>query len=215
MFQYEQYRHKSTDDNFVEDIFDSATYSKFKTLIPVGGQLIFLQVCWDGADMFNYSGKSMWPLCYSIMNFPPSLRDKPHIGMHMAAFDDGSLASLEMLAEEALDLWLNPIQLNGVLHYVVIGQLLIDGKGRESACHVQGATSLAGCNICHFEGRTFANRRVFDGIRRYSTMQDSCRRMDSRKNNRLNYQFSFNERRERPRKRTYDDYVSYAKTAGK
>ncbi len=31
--------------------------------------------------MFNYSGKSMWPLCYSIMAFPPSLRDKPHIGM--------------------------------------------------------------------------------------------------------------------------------------
>jgi hypothetical protein len=31
--------------------------------------------------MFNYSGKSMWPLCYSIMALPPSLRDKPHIGM--------------------------------------------------------------------------------------------------------------------------------------
>ena len=31
--------------------------------------------------MFNYSGKSMWPLCYSIMTLPPSLRDKPHIGM--------------------------------------------------------------------------------------------------------------------------------------
>jgi hypothetical protein len=40
-----------------------------------------VQVCWDGADMFNYSGSSMWPLCYSIMSLPPSLRDKSHIGM--------------------------------------------------------------------------------------------------------------------------------------
>jgi hypothetical protein len=30
--------------------------------------------------MFNFTGSSMWPLCYSIMNFPPSLRDKPHVG---------------------------------------------------------------------------------------------------------------------------------------
>jgi hypothetical protein len=37
--------------------------------------------------MFNYSGKSMWPLCYSIMNLPPSLRDKPHIGEYMFIYD--------------------------------------------------------------------------------------------------------------------------------
>ena len=30
--------------------------------------------------MFNYSGNSMWPLCYSIMSLPPSLKDKPHVG---------------------------------------------------------------------------------------------------------------------------------------
>ena len=68
------------------DIFDSDTYKHFKSLVPRDGQLIFLQVCWDGADMFNYSGKSMWPLCYSIMNFPPCLRDKPHIGMFMSNY---------------------------------------------------------------------------------------------------------------------------------
>ena len=86
LFHYESIRYKSTNDDFVEDIFDSDTYKHFKSLVPRDGQLIFLQVCWDGADMFNYSGKSMWPLCYSIMNFPPCLRDKPHIGMFMSNY---------------------------------------------------------------------------------------------------------------------------------
>jgi hypothetical protein len=104
LFYYEKFRYKSTTDDFVEDIYDSKVYKKMKSLIPPQGELIFLQVnskafinndtvlchvssisqrvqvCWDGADMFNYSGNSMWPLCYSIMSLPPSLRDKSHIG---------------------------------------------------------------------------------------------------------------------------------------
>jgi hypothetical protein len=80
LFQYEAFRYQSENASFVEDIFDSSTYKKLKSLIPDDCRIIFLQACWDGADMFNYSGKSMWPLCYSIMNLPPSLRDKPHVG---------------------------------------------------------------------------------------------------------------------------------------
>jgi len=221
--------------------------------------------------MFNYSGKSMWPLCYSIMAFPPSLRDKPHIGMsdamlctymilfhvhvitsyfmymlfyvilctcyymlfhvhfvhvitsyfmymsylgmHVASFDDGSEASLKMLAEELLDLWRNPITVNGYKHIVVLGQILMDDKGRESFCGVQGGTAGAGCNICHFEGRTFKRRQVYDGIRRYLNRNDATRKKDSTKNTRNNYDFSFDELRPPPIKRTYEDYKESAAIA--
>lgn len=81
-FEYESLRHNTPQPNFIEDIYDSKTYLKMKSLLPPNGKLIFIQICWDGADMFNYSGKSMWPLCYSIMNLPPTLRDKPHVGKY-------------------------------------------------------------------------------------------------------------------------------------
>jgi len=114
--------------------------------------------------------------------------------MHVASFDDGSDASLKMLAEELLDLWKNPITVNGNKHIVVLGQILMDDKGRESFCGVQGGTSGAGCNICHFEGRTFKRRQVYDGIRRYLSRNDATRRKDSGKNTRDNYDFSFDEK---------------------
>jgi hypothetical protein len=53
-------------------------------------------------------------------------------GMHIASFDDGSDASLNMFAHELLDLWQNPIVDNdGGQHIVVLGQILMDDKGRE------------------------------------------------------------------------------------
>jgi hypothetical protein len=105
--------------------------------------------------------------------------------MHIASFDDGSDASLTMFAHELLDLWHHPIVDNkGGKHVVVLGQILMDDKGRESFCHVQGATSTAGCNICHFPGRTFLTRQVFDGIRRYLKPNDTTRKMNSVKNQR-------------------------------
>ena len=82
LFQYETYRYRSSRPTFVEDIYGSSSYSDLKSILPPNSNLIMLQICWDGADMFNYArNKSMWPLCYSIMNFPPSIRDKPHIGI--------------------------------------------------------------------------------------------------------------------------------------
>ena len=131
----------------------------------------------------------------------------------MASFDDGSDASLKMLAEELLDLWKNPITVNGNKHVVVLGQILMDDKGRESFCGVQGGTAGAGCNICHFEGRTFKRRQVHDGIRRYLSMNDATRKKDSAKNTRDNYDFSFDEVRPPPKKRTYTDYKESAAIA--
>jgi hypothetical protein len=62
--------------------------------------------------------------------------------MHLASFDNGSTAALEMFAEELLDLWNNPIIIDGISHYVIIGQILMDDKGRESFCGVQGSDIL-------------------------------------------------------------------------
>ena len=50
---------------------------------------IGLQFCWDGADIFEFSGKSIWPLAVSILNFPKDLRDKMNIGLHVVAMCTG------------------------------------------------------------------------------------------------------------------------------
>ena len=73
LFFYDKYRYKSSNESYVEDIFDGSVYKSFKNFIPVECNLIFLQVCWDGASMFTFgkSNQEMWPLIYSIVNFPP------------------------------------------------------------------------------------------------------------------------------------------------
>ena len=53
-------------------------------------KLIGLQWCWDGADSFTFSGKSFWPGCISILNFPLDLRSKLHVGMHVISLCDGN-----------------------------------------------------------------------------------------------------------------------------
>jgi hypothetical protein len=87
--------------------------------------------------MFNFSGKSMWPVCYCIMNFPPSLRDKMHIGMHVASFDNGSDAGIEVFTNELVYLWENGIVVNECKYYVCCPQIVMDGRGREKFCNVQ------------------------------------------------------------------------------
>ena len=56
-----------------------------------GEVFIGIQFCWDGADMFNHSGKVIWPLSISILNFPKDLRDKLNIGLHVVAMCSGNL----------------------------------------------------------------------------------------------------------------------------
>ena len=82
--------------------------------MPVGGVPIFIQLCWDGSEVTkSVKTESMWPLTYSIINLPPCLRNKLHIGLHVMALDYGSTAALDKCAEELLDLFTNPIKLNG------------------------------------------------------------------------------------------------------
>ena len=135
-------------------MFDSPVYVQLKAQVPLNGIPIYIQLCWDGALLFKHNnGPSMWPLCYSIMNLPPCLRNKVHLGMHVASFCQGSVASLDLFAKELLDLWNHPIVVDGQEYYVMVSQIVMDGPGRSKYCKCSSTTSLAGCNICDVTGK--------------------------------------------------------------
>lgn len=115
---------------------------------------IMLQVCWDGAPIHNTVQRdSMWPLIYSIVNLPPSMRNKLHLGVHVASFDNGNRASLDMFAKELKSLYENPIECFGHKYHVMVSQIIMDGPGRNSFCKLLGPAALnGGCNLCDFKG---------------------------------------------------------------
>jgi len=215
-FFYEQ------EENYLDDVYDSEVYVALKAKVKAHdpeGIPIYLQICWDGASMFNFiKGPSMWPLCYSIMNLPPALRNKMHIGLHVASFCDGAIASQEVMADEMLDLWKNPIRVNTKTYYVVISQILMDGPGRTKYTRCRSTNSKEGCNICDQPGRVFGkppyHRIVYDGCRRHLPMNDPRRKKKSVKHKvpasrgratvQLNY--SFDEDRPPNKRRTYAEY---------
>lgn len=122
--------------------------------------------------------KSMWPILYCIMNLPPSLRHVVHVGMHMAGFDLGAYCSLDIFADELLQLWNVGFVVDGQRYKVFLIEILTDSRGREKLMKVQGAGSLAGCSKCDFEGIRFANTCVYNGWRRYLP-EDDLRRNKS------------------------------------
>jgi hypothetical protein len=87
------------------------------------------------------------------MSLPPSFRNKVHIGLHVATFCEGSKASLQLFAEELLNLWENPIVVDNVTYYVMVAQILMDGPGRAKFCRCSTAASYAGCPLCDVEGK--------------------------------------------------------------
>ena len=87
-FNYPQYRRKPS-RLFYEDIYDGSEWKWFQSKMSVNERLIGLQMCWDGVDRFSFSGKSMWPLAYSILNFPKDLRSKLFIGLFVASLCEG------------------------------------------------------------------------------------------------------------------------------
>jgi len=110
------------------------------------------------------------------MNLPPSIRNKVNIGLHVASFCNGVEASQVLLAEELLDLWENPIEIDGDTYYVMVAQILMDGLGRVKYTKVRGSNSFEGCNICCHPGRGFGpGRTVYDGFRRYLAINDPGR----------------------------------------
>jgi hypothetical protein len=119
--------------------------------------------------------KSMWPIFYCIMNLPPSLRHVPHVGMHMAGFDLGAYCSLDIFAEELLQLWNLGFVVDGQWYKVFLIEILTDSRGREKLMKVQGAGSLAGCSKCDFGGRSFGGSVIYDEWRRCLSDDDPRR----------------------------------------
>lgn len=148
-----------------------------KDLAGEDAQVIFLQMCWDGADMHNktYNNKSIWPIFYCIMNLPPSVRGIVNVGMHMAGLDLGAMCSLDIFADELVQLWTEGFTVDGQLYKVFLIEILTDSRGREKLMRVQGAGSYAGCSKCDFEGRTLGGTRVYDRWRRYCALDDPRR----------------------------------------
>jgi hypothetical protein len=156
------------------DVYFGTNYAKVMALAGEGVKVIFLQMCWDGADMHSQmkNDKSMWPIFYCIMNLPPSLRHVVHVGLHMAGFDLGAYCTLDIFADELIELWEKGFSVNGQWYKVFLIEILTDSRGREKLMKVQGAGSMAGCSKCDFAGRTFANTRVYDSWRRYLPADD-------------------------------------------
>jgi hypothetical protein len=154
--------------DYPTDVYFGEDYATVQALAGDGIKVIYIQMCWDGADMHNKMSpdKSMWPIFYCIMNLPPSLRHVVHVGMHMAGFDLGAYCSLDIFADELLELWTTGFVVDGQRYKVFLIEILTDSRGREKLMKVQGAGSGQGCSKCDFPGRTFANRQIYDGWRR-------------------------------------------------
>jgi hypothetical protein len=95
LFHYPELRNLGNED-YIQDTFDGSNWQSFVDLMDSdkNEKLIGLQWCWDGADSFTFSGKSFWPGCISILNFPLDLRSKLHVGMHVISLCDGELLTL-------------------------------------------------------------------------------------------------------------------------
>jgi hypothetical protein len=146
----------------------------------------------------------MWPLAWSILNFPPNLRDKFHLGMHLASFDTGSDAALILFARELLDLWENPIicQKTRKKYRLCMLQILADGPGLCKVTKTTGCSCLHGCNLCDFPGMKYANGIYADAYRRYLPPTHPFRR----RRNVGNLQFDCNELRDPPVRRSYEAF---------
>ena len=120
LFLYPELRFHSNDSNLVDDIFDCDEYKGLLASIPHGNKLICLALSLDGTVTFPNSTNLMYPLSYKVLNLPPSLRNKVHIGMHLAYLDSESKQCCKILAMELIDLYVNPIVINDTNIHVVV-----------------------------------------------------------------------------------------------
>ena len=170
-------------------------------------------MCWDGADMFQSmkTDQSMWPIFYSIMNLPPNMRSIVHVGMHLAGFDLGSYASLDIFADELLQMWTTGFVVDGQRYKVFLIEVLTDSRGREKLLKIQGSGSFAGCFKCEFKGISFAKTRVYNDWRRYLAVTDP-RRNISRGRNSIVQNFCY-EGGLRPTNISYETYAANGQRA--
>ena len=65
--------------------------------------------------------------------------------------------TLEIFANELVELWNPGITINGIVYRVGIISAIFDGKGFEQVTKTQGSASLQGCNACDFPGFWFGH----------------------------------------------------------
>jgi hypothetical protein len=75
LFKYEEHREK--DERIISDIYDGSNWKYFSSLMRPTDYFIGLELSWDGFQPDD-NAKSIWPLFYSILNYPPCLRGKIH-----------------------------------------------------------------------------------------------------------------------------------------
>ena len=163
-FHYPRLRHKDTKHNqLYTDILDGSTWKSFESLL-LPNECALLG-CNDVGMAQNCSkkglGKSFWPGCVSIINFPIDLRSKLHIGLHVITLCTGSDASIGLLADELLLLWNHGLVFDGVTWKVALINGVWDGKGFEQVTKTQGSNSLAGCNACKLKGNLPIFTRIY------------------------------------------------------
>ena len=122
-------------------------------LVLRGEAFIGIQFCWDGADMFEFSGKVIWPLAVSILNFPKDLRDKLNIGLHVVALCSG------IYLKHVFLMYLQCIFDVFAMYFQCIYCKHVFSMYFRCICN--------GCNACEFPGITFSGTRVYPFYSRY------------------------------------------------
>lgn len=137
-----------------------------KTVKPA---LLLLGEFYDGAKVFTKAYKVFWPLFMSILNLPPTYRNRTGVGMFLVAVFTAKLGSPaeEFIFEGCLIPELR--RLNEGIEVDIGGnelvylqarmvQHLCDGRAQEKMFHVQAAGSLFGCTLC--QGITGISRKA-------------------------------------------------------
>jgi hypothetical protein len=162
-----RFRPKGLLNNWMFDVYDSDKWKFFTSQMGRDEKFIGISICWDGADIFQFSGKSMWATQICILNFPPPIRNKLWFGLHVTVLDTGSDAALYVLGQELEYLWRTGFVVNGQRYRVGVISAVFDGRGLEKAMKTHGANSLTGCNLCSFPGLRCGGATVYPGYRQY------------------------------------------------
>lgn len=121
--------------------------------------LLFSQF-YDGAKVFKRTNASFWPLFISILNLPPTYRNRLGVGMFLASLftaKAGSVAEYFLFMRcfiEELKLLSEGIHMRDgygrqVFIQVRLIQHLCDGRAQEKIFKCQGAGCMFGCTICN------------------------------------------------------------------
>jgi hypothetical protein len=149
------------------DVYDGSTWQWFEDQMGENERFIGLALCSDGFDIYNMSGKCTNPVQVSILNLPPNMRNKMHVGLFLWAIDKGTDAALSVIVDELLDLWTTGIPVDNLVYRVGLVCVVLDGKGYEKVRKQQGGGSYSGCTDCDMGGVRFDGAMNISGYRRY------------------------------------------------